>query len=219
MQGVVFTFRNRGRKPRIRRAGDFVPMLKKWGIVAFFTAAIVAGLCRGCVRADKLSPSTIKTLDAFFLINLPERLSAGAFSAFSASFGSDFLFLLCAFLLGLSLWGAAILPFLAFLKGYSVGVSAGYLVACYGLSGLGFYLCVMLPGIIIFSLAFVFELASAFNIFRSLLASLFSKSQRVFKPPFSAFLKNSLKFFAVSFGASVVDALLWLGLAGAFGMK
>ncbi len=219
MQGIVFTYRNK--RERVgSKISKLVPELrrtvKKWGSVIIFSVTLVAGLACGCFTAGGLKPETLRNLDFFFTTNMPERLSGGALNAFAASFGSDFLFLLSAFLLGLSLWGIAVLPFLAFAKGYGIGVSAGYLLISYGLKGIVFYLVVILPGALLFSFALIYELSSAYYMFRRLFGSVFLKNSVGFKEPLKKYTKRGLKYLIVTFAASLIDTALWQGLAGIF---
>ena len=128
MQGIVFTYRKRKQcaKPRERHiAQGLKAFIRSWGRVLVFAVLLVSGLAAGCICSGSLSSETLKKLDFLFTTNMPERLSGGAWGAFCAGFASDFLFLLAAFSLGLTLWGAAALPFVAFFKGFGVGISAG----------------------------------------------------------------------------------------------
>lgn len=182
----------------------------------FFASMLVAGLSLGCICSGELSSDAVKNLDFLFTVNMPERLSGGALNAFCAGFASDFLFLSAAFLMGLSLWGVAVLPMLAFFKGFGIGVSAGYLLTAYGFKGIMFYLFVLLPGIIIFSMALIYQLSSAYYMFKRFFFMIIGKTKHAFKEPFKKYLKSALKYLAVTFGASVLDAALWMCLAGLF---
>ena len=217
MQGIVFTYRRKKRekKPRERRRLNIKPIITKWGAVALFSVCLAAGLAVGCYSAGGLSERSLKSLDFLFTTNLPQRLEGGALNAFFAAFGSDFLFLLCAFLSGLCLWGVAAMPFIAFFKGYGVGVSAGYLLQSFGVKGIFFYITVLLPGIVMFSMALVYQLDGAFGIFRGMLAALFSK-QAEFRPSLAGYLKRGLKYLVITFSASLLDMILWTCLSGLF---
>lgn len=219
MQGIVFTYRNKRQKGRIRfdqKKRSAISLFKNYGSVLLFAAALVIGLTAGCICSGTLSKGTLGRLDFLFMTNMPNRLSGGALGAFCAGFASDFLFLLAAFLLGLSLWGAAALPFVAFFRGFGVGVSAGYLMMTYGLKGVFFYVFVLLPGIVISCAALTYELGAAFDIFGTVLRILTGKLRSDFKKPMGNYLKKGLKYLVITFAASVVDAVLWFALAGLF---
>jgi len=219
MQGVIFTYRKRKQRDKQRltlKKGELKAFVSKWGSAMFFAAMLVLGLGFGCACAGSLSESALKNLDFLFTTNLPQRLSGGAWGVFCAGFASDFLFLFAAFLMGMSLWGAAALPFIAFFKGFGIGVSAGYLLITYGLKGVLFYASVLLPGIVVFSVALVYELSAAYCLFKHLLRVLSGKTKSGFKEQFRLYLKSGLKYLALSFAAAVTDAVLWIGLAGVF---
>ena len=177
---------------------------------------LVAGLTVGCVCSGGLSSGALRNLDFLFTTNMPERLSGGAWGAFCAGFASDFLFLLAAFLMGLSLWGAAALPFIAFFKGFGVGVSAGYLILSFGFKGVFFYISVLLPGIVISGMALIYELNAALGIFNTVCRALFKKAKAGFREPLRLYLRSGLKYLIVTFFAAVIDAVLWVSLAGLF---
>lgn len=219
MQGIVFTYKRRkerGKKRLNKTKGDLRLLLRRWGGVILFAVMLSLGLTIGCICSGKLSPDTLKNLDFLFATNLPERLSGGALGAFCASFASNFLFISAAFLSGLSLWGAAALPFIAFFRGFGIGVSAGYLLLTYQFKGVIFYVAVLLAGIVVSGTALVYELNAALDVFRNLCGKLFGKESREFKKLFAVYLRRSLKYLILTFAASVSDAVLWFGLAGLF---
>ena len=218
MQGIVFTYKTRKKRDKIRvkKTGHIKLLLKRWGGIALFAFTLVAGLTVGCICSGGLSSGTLKSLDFLFATNMPERLSGGAWGAFCAGFASDFLFLLAAFLMGLSLWGAAALPFIAFFKGFGVGVSAGYLILTFGVKGIMFYILVLLPGIVISGVALIYQLNAALDIFRCVCRALFSRAQAGFREAVRLYLRSGLKYLIVTFFAAVIDAVLWVSLAGLF---
>ena len=219
MQGIVFTYKTRKRrgKTRVKKTGQSIkPALKRWGGIMLFALMLVAGLTVGSICSGGLSSDTLKNIDFLFATNMPQRLSGGAWGAFCAGFASDFLFLLAAFLMGLSLWGAAALPLVAFFKGFGVGVSAGYLILSFGVKGVLFYISVLLPGIVISGMALIYELNAALGIFKTVCRSLFTKAKVGFREPLRLYLQSGLKYLIVTFFASVIDAVLWVSLAGLF---
>ena len=181
-----------------------------------FSLMLVIGLTAGSFCSGNLSRDTLKSLDFLFATNMPARLSGGALGAFCAGFASDFLFLLAAFLMGLSLWGAAALPFIAFFKGFGVGVSAGYLLMTYGLKGFVFYISVLLPGIVISCVALVYELGVSLSVFLSILRNVLGRTSGGLKETLGRYLKSSLRYLIITFAASVIGSVLWVGLAGLF---
>jgi hypothetical protein len=65
-------------------------------------------------------------------------------------------------------------------------------------------------------MALVYELSLSFGIFRRMASALFTSNKYGFRDAFAYFLRNSLRYLVVTFGASVLDALLWSVLAGLF---
>lgn len=226
MKGVILTFRkknkpNKNSPVRLKRKGcrgfELKYIFKRYGCVIFFVFILTVGLTVGCVAEGKVSSDTLSRLDLLFAANLPQRLENGALGAFCAGFASNFLFLFSAFLSGLSLWGMALLPLIAFFKGFGVGISAGYLFSCYGLKGVGFYLGIILPGTFLFSIVLAYQLTSSYNICRRLILSLFSKNNNYpFWAAFKLFLQKEFGYLIAALLSAVVDMALWCVFAGMF---
>jgi hypothetical protein len=223
MKGIVFAlnknkpkgFTDKSRK-RFFHFPDFKYLLRRYGAVAFFTAMLIFGLATGTVVSKDFTSDTLSKLDFLFTTNLPQRLTDGAVGAFCAGFASNFLFWLFAVLMGLSLWGIIFLPATVFVKGFGIGVSAGYLFTNYSVSGLVFYLAILLPGIFLFSMGLVYQCASSYNISKKLFKILFLKEEYSFKAPLKIFFKKSLVYLLCALLASVLDMALWFTFAGLF---
>ena len=217
MKRITFTLRKRTRRSRpTKRTVDVRYILHRYGAVVFFSLTLLCGLIFGCVLSGRVSGEALKKLDMLFTTNLPQRLSDGALGAFCASFGSNFIFLCAVFLLGLSLWGAAAMPFVSAFKGFGVGISAGYLISGYGLKGAVFYFTILLPGIILFSIALVNQLASSYNVYVRILSALLKRNRYGFRDALRLYLTQSLYCIMLALGAAVIDVLLWCVFAGLF---
>ena len=217
MKGLTFTLKKRTRRSRpTGKTVDVKYIVRRYGTVIFFSLMLLVGLILGCVLSGKMSNSTLKRLDMLFTTNLPQRLSEGALGAFCASFGSNFIFLSLAFLLGLSLWGAAAMPIVSAFKGFGVGISAGYLISSYGLKGAVFYFTILLPGIILFSVALVNQLTSSYNVYVRIMSALLKRNRYGFRDAFRLYLAQSLYSLLLALGAAVIDVLLWCVFAGLF---
>lgn len=229
MKGIVFSLGKNERKrskPQKSSANkrfgissrkpDVKYLIKRYGSVAFFTAMLICGLMAGALISNSISKDTLLRLDFLFTTNLPDRLDGGAFTAFCASFASDFLFLLLAFLMGLCMWGIVALPFITFFKGFGIGVSAGYLFSTYGLTGAVFYLSVLLPGILVFSMVLVYMSSSSYNIFKRLCKSLFSKGDNYFSASLKIYFQKSFLYLLLSLFSALLDMILWCLFAGLF---
>ncbi len=220
MKGITFTLKKRTVNNRAGTSTiDVKYIVRRYGKVIFFSLTLLCGLILGCVISGEMSEDTLKRLDMLFTTNLPQRLSDGALGAFCASFGSNFIFVFVSFLMGLSLWGAAALPFVSAFKGFGVGISAGYLISSYGLKGAVFYFAILLPGIILFSIALVNQLASSYNIYARIMSVLLKRNRFGFRDAFRLYLTQSLYCLLISFGAAAVDVLLWCVFAGLFNFK
>ncbi len=221
MKGIVLSLgvpkRAKRRFPRLP-APDFRYIFRRYGITLIFVLLILAGMVLGALYSRSADTKALESLDFLFTTNLGSRLSQSAIGTFCACFASDFIFLVCAFLFGTAPWG---LPFefaSVMFKGFGIGVTAAYLYISHGLSGVGFYLLVLLPGTFLFCMALAVFSASAFE---------FSKRMFVMTAcravPLSSaregLLRLGSKFLTAlifTFAASLLDTLLWSMFAGAF---
>lgn len=221
MKGVIFTLKRR----RISRGfsglrlpgfSELKTFFSRRGSLLFFLFAVTSGLVLGSVCVSGFDEKTLKALDFLFTTNLPEKLKGGFAGAFFASFASGFLFLSAAVFCSLSLFGAVCLPFIAFFKGFGIGVSAAYLVMNYGVKGALFYLFVILPGVFVFTMILVYELSAGLSFNKKMLLNILKGNTYPLKGALTAFLKRSLKYLAGSLAAALGDAVLWFLLSGLF---
>ncbi len=218
MKGLVFTFNKRLKKEKIKskkstQSIDFKYLIKHYGSVFFFTFMLILGLAFGSIFYNKITDNALSKLDIFFVTNISERMENGFFGAFCASFASNFLFLLSAFLMGFALWGMAFLPFIILFKGFGVGISAGYLFTSFGFKGAIFYLVILLPGIFLFSMALVYQCATSLSLNKRLVKKLYSADSFSFKSPTMLYLQHSFKYLLISLFSAIIDMALW-GLFG-----
>ncbi|MCH5304489.1 MAG: hypothetical protein J1E41_06465 [Ruminococcus sp.] len=221
MKGVIFTLKNRRQRrglPAVRLPNieNIRSILRRRGTLIFFVSSMLLGLFFGSASVSSLSSKTLKTLDLLFTTNLPERLKNGIAGAFCASFASDFIFLFISVLCALSLWGVIVLPFIAFFKGFGIGVSAAYLISSYGIKGALFYFLIILPGVFFFSMILVHQLSACYYIFKKLFFNVTRARNYNAKENLGLFLKKSLIYLMWTLIASFADALLWCVFAGLF---
>ena len=198
---------------------DFRSLIRKYGSVAFFTFMLIAGLTAGSVFFNEVDSQVISRLDFFFTTNIADRIKNGAYGAFCASFASNFIFLSASFLMGFSLWGIALLPFIVGFKGFGIGISAGYLFMNYGFKGVLFYLAVLLPGIFLFSMALIYQSAFSYNIFKKLIKCLFAKQEVSFSVSAKIYLQQSFRYLLFTLFSAVLDMVLWFVLSGLFNFQ
>lgn len=130
-------------------------------LLFFLTAA--AGTFCGALSSKAADAGTLKRLDFLFLTNFELRCTQSVISAFIASFSSVTVFMLAAFLLGLSLWGCALCAAVPFFRGYGYGLTAGYICSAYGMNGFFYSLLVLLPGMFISCAALSFAALCSFK--------------------------------------------------------
>lgn len=222
MKGVVFNFRNKQktiRLPNLRRsAGSVKSYISRYGLQATFAALFMIGLAVGAAYSRGFDTSLISKLDLLFVSNIDTRLGMSAFEIFVSCFASYFLFVFAAFLCALSAWGFCGVPLLSVFKGFSVGLSSALIFSLYKLSGIGFYILVVLPGTVMFLLTLITYCANAFRLsLRYAGLSLFGYDREpALKAKIKYFLKRSLFAFLSAGGCAVLDMLLWVLFANQF---
>ena len=217
VKGIVFSF-NRRRAARVRRLPQIGSVVKSYRHMLGFAGVLLAGLVCGAVYAHSANSSLLQSLDFLFMTNLEARLAQGALGTFCACFASDFIFLLLVYLFGMTLWGIPFVVFTVMLKGFGTGLTAGYLSMTYALSGVGFYLLVLLPGTFLFCFFLAKFSASAFVCSKRFFISALKKdaplvSQREQTMHLSSRFLTAL---IATFTASLLDTVLWTLFAGAF---
>ena len=220
MKGIVFSFsRPTPRKPAGNyRLPDFRALFRRWGVTALFVALLLAGLALGAVYAGSADGGLLQSLDFLFTTNLEARLQKGAPGIFCACFASDFIFLTAVYLLGMAPWGLPFGLFTVLFKGFGTGLTAAYLLMLNGLSGLGFYLLVLLPGTFLFCVALTAFSASAFDFSRQQFLLVIDKD-----PPAVSARERTMRYSSrylsallMTFFASLLDTVLWTLFAGSF---
>lgn len=222
MKGFVFTFRNNPkalRLPDFHHSGhDFRLLLRRYGIQAVFAAVFLLGLIIGAVSGRNFSNDTFEKLDLLFVTNIGARMEMSAFNIFISCFVSYFLFIFCIFLSGFSVWGFLTIPLLSTLKGFAVGLSSAFVFSQYRLSGIGFYILVVLPGTVLFLFALIRYATYGFRIsFRFLRLSMFGcQHEPELRTHIKAFIKKTIFSLLSVGGCAVVDMVLWVLFANKF---
>lgn len=216
MKGMVFSLK--GLKRKKREKINFQTFYKKYGLVVFFALCFVVGLIFGMIGAKNADKSLLDGLDFLFTTNIENRLELSAFELFCACFSSNFLFIFASFLFGFSSWGAVAQPVLLIIRGYGVGISAGYIFSVYGLKGAGFYLLVMLLGMLLFTFSLVCECANAFSLsvrfFR--LTFISTHKEPYINQGVRVYLYRSGYMLILATLASLTDTVLWILFSGVF---
>lgn len=106
-----------------------------------------------------------------------------------------------------------------FLKGFGIGLCAGYLYGTYQLQGVGFYLLVMLPGAFLSSIAMLLQGKEAFYFSKSILTALLPKRLKGKQSPppnFTKYLVASSYILILAALAAALDVLTSLCFSGVF---
>jgi len=222
MKGVVLRFKSRsGRlslnslKRPISSVKDF---LSRYGTYTLFTALFFMGLAVGAACSRGVDSQLLGKLDFLFVTNMKARLSMSPFDIFLSCFASYFIFVFFIFLFAFSAWGFAAVPLLIIFKGFSVGLSSACLFSSYRMSGIGFYILVILPGTAMFLIALVRYSARALALsMRFAKMSVFGRDEAFLcTSVIKRFLKRSLFAFILSGACAVADMLLWVLFADKF---
>lgn len=222
MKGFVFTFRNNKKALRLseikQRGYDLRQLISRFGIQFAFAAAFLIGLIVGAATGRGFRQEIFEKLDLLFITNIDARMEMGVFDIFISCFVSYFLFIFCVFLSALSVWGFTTVPLLSALKGFTVGLSSAFICSQYQLSGIGFYILVVLPGTVLFLFALIRYATQGFRMsLRFLRLSMFGDdSGSELRKHLKLFIKHTM-FALLSVGAcAVIDMILWILFANKF---
>ena len=222
MKGFVFTFRKNQKALRFpdmkQRGYDIRQLISRFGVQFAFAAAFLIGLIVGAATGRGFRQEIFETLDLLFITNIDARMEMGIFDIFISCFVSYFLFIFCVFLCALSVWGFATVPLLSALKGFTVGLSSAFIFSEYQLSGIGFYILVVLPGTVLFLFALIRYATQGFRMSLCFMRlSMFGSDQQTdLKKQLKLFMKQTM-FALLSVGAcAVTDMILWILFANKF---
>lgn len=194
---------------------DILYFFRRYGINTLLGVSLCVGLIFGAVCAGNADKTLINSLDFVFVSNFQSRCNQSVLSTFVATLTSNFIFFSANFLLGLSVWGCAGVPFLIAFKGFGMGITGGYLYKSYGFNGVGFFLLVMLSGYVISALALIFQGKNSVLFSNSLLAKVRGLSAKTDQTIYKYIINNSFMLIALSIG-SMTDAILNTLFAGLF---
>lgn len=122
----------------------------------FLAVLLLFGMLLGALFIAKADKTVLETLDYLFFSNLQTRMNNALFPVFIASMTSSFLFILLSYFCGLSMWGSILIPAIPLLRGFGLGMTAGYV---YGFGGAGvfYYILLILPGAFVSIIAILFS--------------------------------------------------------------
>ena len=174
---------------------------------------LLVGTIFGALFARGADDSILQKLDLLFASDVKARAVQSSGSAFVASLGSSFFFVAVCFLLGMSLWGAFVLPLVPLFRGF--GLASGYLYAAYGFQGVLFNAVVVLPGAFLSMIAILLAAKEGMLFSKEALLEALRREQSK---------TLSLKEYAVQFGsflilsaaAAAIDLITTVCFTGAF---
>lgn len=223
MKGIVFSIKHRERHyrptyPKGRITFKSVKhFLTRYSIEMLFLVVFLLSIVLGSFSLSRITDDTLQKLDFLFLTNLDNRLELAPFDLFCSSFASGFVFVLISFLLSFTAWGMFALPLLCAFKGFGVGLSSAYMFSQYSVTGIGFYILVVLPATVLFLFAFIMSLKESFAQSVLLLKSYFSSTYDAFllRRTKTYLFRNCIILIFVALSA-VLDMILWMLFAGMF---
>lgn len=216
MKGIIFTKPTFWKNIFNRKSRGITKFdIRKNAMFLLMCVFLIIGIVIGVICAGNGDKSLTEKLDFLFVTNFENRKTMGAFSLFSASFASGFIFLLVVFLLGISAWGFFALPAVPLFKGFGFGLSTGYMYGAYGFYGVLYNLLIILPGAFIAALVIIVMSKDSFRFSWELMMSM-----RGFKNDISGEFKLYIIriFWALLIlaGSSIADMLLSLIFSGLF---
>ena len=222
MKGIVFTFRDKQktfRLPKLKKPKlSLKETVSRFGFQTVFVILFLLGLAIGAAGSRGVDQSLSERLDFLFITNIDARLSMSAFDIFLSCFTAYFLFVFATFLCAMSAWGFTAIPLLSVIKGFSVGMSSAVIFAFYKVSGIGFYILIILPGTALFLITLTIYAKASFRLsMRFMRLSLFgNEKEPALSRGLRAFLKKSAYAFLSSGACAVLDMLLWILFANHF---
>lgn len=184
------------------------------GTLLLLTGILLAGMICGVLSARCADETELSKLDFLFANNFQLREGQTMLTIFAASLTSVFLFLLAGFLMGLSVWGSILTPIIPFFRGFGLGVSSGFLYASYSWKGVLFHLAVMLPGMVLSSIAVILSAREGMHFSKELTNACFSFGKgRGASPVLKDYLLKNGIILAIGALAALFDMLLTTLLA------
>jgi len=147
-----------------------------------------------------------------------QRLSRAGLSAFGSAlgyFGTDFLFMLAAFLLGLCAAGLPFLLLLPVLRGMGTGVVSGWLYMACGLPGVGYSVLVLCPAAAVSVLIMLAYCKESMLMSGDMLLVLGNRQDQM-ESSLRLYVTRYLVLLLVSILAAALDALCFAAFAGIF---
>ena len=185
----------------------------KWNlngkIMWFFTLIMFLSMVVGSIYTKNINLNLVKKLDILFLSDFDKRTAQGAIFTFASSFSSNFLFWISMVLSAMSFFGSVFVFLILVFRSLGLGFTAGYLYLIYSFKGIAFYILVLLPGIFISSICYIYMAANSVQ-FAIKVAKIFLPKAEG-KPLWNSmvtYMKKCIYLLFPLVASSIVDAFL-----------
>lgn len=190
-----------------------VPYIKNNRMILFFLGCMVLGIIIGALFFNAQDETLNGNLSYLFNSNYEARVSQSQLNTFASSITSSFAFVLATMLMGMSVWGLFLVPLVPFFKGFGIGISSSFLFYTYSFKGMLFSIVVILPGLLISTIALLIASREA-TYFSLALFKTQIKNNRT--PLVKAYLLQNLKVFVLIVLSALVDVFFSWCFCGVF---
>jgi len=197
----------------------FTYFIKRYGLISLFISLILCGMVIGAscvgITQDDIIKRIINTIVQHIVVNQDTVI----IGVFADSFTLSFVFAASMILMSMSPFGIITIPAIMFARGVYCGVVSGYLCVTYGLKGLAYYICVMLIGTFVSSLALVYISQYCMDFSASVFREIFYKNNYDIEPLRNKLgimiLNTSYMLILIGF-SSLADTVLSFLIGGLF---
>lgn len=193
--------------------------VKRYGMVSFFIMLLLTGMVIGASQAGATHGESADRLIGMLIGGTISANDSTALGVFADSFAVSFLFAAALVCMSLSPFGVVTVPSIMLMRGVCFGAISGYMCITYGLKGLAYYICVMLTGAFVSSLALVYIaqycMDFSFSVFRAICGKVDSDSRTLKNKLCNMILNAAYMLILIGF-ASLADTVLNFLLGGLF---
>ena len=173
----------------IIKINNILELLKKSKTSILIWFCLILGITLGVFCVSYIETESFYKINFLFINNFKENINQTWSEIFTTSFSASSIFVFILELCILSCWGIFLVPILIILKGYSLGLSAGYLYLIYKIKGIAFYLLILLPGVFLSSIGYNIFASKTINFSYNFTKLIFSKQDNNYNFKIN-FLKN-----------------------------
>lgn len=211
MRRTTFSQKGRG----AGRLGDATRFLSEHRLIYVIFLLFSVGLTVGALTVRNGGQSVLNELDSLMGAYIANRAQRLFLPAFLSSFTVNFLVLLALLFLAFCAIAPSVVLLAAALRGFSLGVSVGYLYLTAGLDGMVFALQHQVPSAVISSFVLVLACASSYRLSK-IYFSLFwhGVSDSAIPEAAGACLTKYILYTILTFLAALIDGICCLLFGG-----